>query len=258
MNKHIIIIVVAFIIFPSCEKVIDLDLSTVSPQLIIQGNIYDEPGPYTVQISKTVDFYESSTYPPVTGATVIISDNHGTVDTLVENNPGIYMTTKIVGAPDYTYTLTAIVNEISYTANSTMNDAINIDTVYVEDAVFGHGKQVTSKFTDPSGIENYYRFVEYINNVQQTDFHVTSDELYDGENVEYSISSTDNDYEISTGDSITIRLEPIDESVYDYFRTAGSGGSQSASPANPISNITNGALGYLSASSYRTYSIVVP
>ncbi|WP_158871926.1 DUF4249 domain-containing protein [Maribellus comscasis] len=259
MNKIIIYLGVAIlIIFSSCEKVIDLNLDSVSPQIAIQGNIYDQPGPYSVKISKTVDFYESSIYPPVAGALVIISDDHGVVDTLVEKSPGEYITTKIVGNPGYTYSLVVTVEEISYTATSTMNNAVYIDSVYIEDAVFGSGKQVTSKFTDPIDTENYYRFIEFINNVQQSDFHVTRDELYDGESVEYSISSTNNDYKIKTGDSITIRLESIDEGVYDYFRTAGSEGSQSASPDNPISNITNGALGYFSACSYRIYPIIVP
>jgi hypothetical protein len=42
-------------------------------------------------------------------------------------------------------------------------------------------------------------------------------------------------------------LQSIDKGVYDYFRTAGNDGNQSASPSNPISNIDNEALGYFNA-----------
>ena len=61
----------------SCEKVIDVDLSSVEPQIVIDGTITDQPGPYTVKISKTGDYFNPGAFPAVTGASVTISDNRG-------------------------------------------------------------------------------------------------------------------------------------------------------------------------------------
>jgi hypothetical protein len=66
-----------------------------------------------------------------------------------------------------------------------------------------------------------------------------------------------NDNKLKAGDEVTIWLESVDKYVYEYFRTEGSEGWQSASPANPTSNISNGALGYFNACSVRTISIIV-
>jgi|WetSurMetagenome_2_1015567.scaffolds.fasta_scaffold37702_4 hypothetical protein len=51
-------------------------------------------------------------------------------------------------------------------------------------------------------------------------------------------------------------LECMDKFVYEYFRTAASECGQSALPANPTSNISNGTLGYFTACSVRTISII--
>jgi hypothetical protein len=259
-NIIIFITVILSLCFSSCQKVIDIELNTSSSQIVIQGNINNQPGPYIVKISKTVDFDLSSSYPPVSGATVIISDNHGTIDTLVEPYPGTYVTTKILGIPGYTYSLVAIIGGISYSSVSVMPGPVEISSVYIENAIFGDSKQVTLSFNDPANIENYYRVIEYINGDLQTDFHVLSDELYDGDNIEYSIRSmgNDDDNKLEQGDTVTLWLLCIDKGVYDYFRTAGSDGTQSASPANPLSNIDNGALGYFNACYIKKASVVVP
>ena len=91
-----------FISFVSCEKVIQLDLKNSTPHVVIQGNIYDQPGPYVVQISSSVNFDASSTYPPVTGAKVVISDNLGQSEILTESLPGNYITSRLRGIPGRT------------------------------------------------------------------------------------------------------------------------------------------------------------
>ena len=253
-----IIFILAAIAFSSCQEVIDLGLGTVDAQLVIQGNIYDKPGPYYITLATTINFDEPSEYPPVSGATVIISDNHGVVDTLTEKAPGTYETSKITGISGYTYDLTVIIDETAYyTATSTMPDAVVVDSIYLEEAFWGNEEQLTISFRDTEGINNYYRVIEFINGELQTDFHVISDELYDGEKIEYAIMSMENDNGFKTGDSISIWLLCIDEGVYDYFRTAGGDMTQSASPANPASNISNDALGYFNASTVSSKSVVL-
>lgn len=255
MKKHIIYLILIIGVLTSCQEVIDLKLDTTESQLVIQGNIYDTPRPYYIKLSQTVDFDVPSNYPPVTGATVIISDNNGVTDTLTETEAGIYESSKIIGTIGYTYNLAVITDEITYTSTSTMPATVPIDSVYYEDAIFGDEKQLTFSFHDPKGIENYYRVIRFVNNVQQDGFSTITDNLNDGENTTYTYMSMSDD-DVNTGDTVTFRLVSIDGGVYEYFRTAGGDMSQSASPSNPISNIEGGALGYFNACSYSTSSVI--
>lgn len=261
MKKSKTIIFIAIILslcFSSCQKVIDLELNTSSSQIVIQGNIYDQTGPYTVKISKSVNFDEPNVYPAVTGAMVVISDNVGNSDTLTEASSGIYITSVLQGVPGRTYTLTVKADGQTYTASSTLPDAVEIDSIYTEKSRFGNEEQITIDFTDPANIDNYYRLIEFVNSTQQDQLYATSDKLYEGKKISYSFMSQDNDNKLETGDKVTIWLECVDKFAYEYFRTAGREGGQSASPANPTSNISNGALGYFNACSVRKISIVVP
>jgi hypothetical protein len=259
MKKHIILFAVACLGLSSCEKVINLDLGVTSPKLVIEGNIYNKPGPYVVTLSQTVDFDHSNACPPVTGAIVIIADNHGLKDTLTEKDPGTYVTSKIAGVPGYKYSLSVSVDKTTYTATSTMPAAVSIDSIFFEKFAFGNFDMVSIKFQDPASIKNFYRIVEYYNDIRKTDFNTLTDDVYNGMGIRYSIMADENNqFLFDSGDSITLWLESIDKGVYDYFRTAETNDidSQSATPANPLSNISNGALGYFNACSFTSKSIV--
>jgi hypothetical protein len=248
MNKVLSIIIVA-VGFTSCQKVIDLDLNSTASQLVIEGNIYNSEGPFEVQISKTVDFDESNEYPPVKNAMVIISDNHGTVDTLIDKlGNGIYSTQKIVGIPGYTYTLTINAEGKTYTSTSTMYDPVEIDSIYSEEAGMD-GKMISITFMDTPDVDNYFSIIQYKNSQFVEEFHATSDRLYKNKKITYNIlwSGPEDEDQLNKGDHLVVWLQSIDKGVYDYFRTAGNDGNQSASPSNPISNIDNEALGYFNA-----------
>jgi hypothetical protein len=98
----------------------------------------------------------------------------------------------------------------------------------------------------------------YVNGQLQTDegeLNLYSDELFDGKSIGLVQHST----VFQEDDIITIELQSIDKSAYNYFSTLESISGieiiQSASPANPISNFNNGALGYFSAYSYDRKTI---
>src|ERR1700744_3955404 len=94
----------------ACKKVIQVDLNNAAPQIVIVGNISDAPGPYRVQISSTVNFSASNTFPPVSGATVSITDSTiGQTEQLQESDPGVYLTHHVVGIHRHTYNLLVIV-----------------------------------------------------------------------------------------------------------------------------------------------------
>ncbi|MDD4922978.1 MAG: DUF4249 domain-containing protein [Bacteroidales bacterium] len=240
----------------SCEKVIDLDLNTSSSQMVIQGNIYDQAGPYTVRISKSVGFDEPSIYPAVTGAIVTISDNAGNAEVLSEDSAGVYVTDLLQGLPGRTYTLRVEADGQIFTATAAMPPAVEIDSLYSEKSDFGNFKQIAVDFYDPANTTNYYRLVDFINGKKQENIMVASDMASEGKKISGTLMYEED--ELKSGDTYTLWLECVDKGVYDYFRTAGTFNGHAASPSNPLSNISNGALGFFNVCSVRKKSIVLP
>ncbi len=251
------------LILTSCEKVIDVDLNDSSPQIVIEGNITDQTGPYTVKLSRSVNFDELNDFPPISVATVQISDDAGNSEILPETSPGTYTTVSIQGTPGRTYTLDVTIDEQTYTAVSTMPLPVAIDTLTIEEQSIGFGDKtsyVEARYIDPEGIDNYYRFVQLINNVKQKEIIIDKDWLQDGNTIRTSIEpDEEDDIKLKQGDEVIVFMQNIDEGVYEYYRTLDeSGGEFSASPTNPSSNFSGGVLGYFSAYAVTSKSIVVP
>ncbi|HEU4717829.1 MAG TPA: DUF4249 domain-containing protein [Bacteroidia bacterium] len=242
----------------SCQKVIDVDLNSKDPQIVIEGNITDQPGPYTVSITQTVNFSESNTFPPVTGATVNIADNVGNSETLTENSPGVYQTNSFQGVPGRTYTLTVITNGKTYTAQSTMPSAIPLDSLLLEpNQSIGSPYYIIPLFQDPAGKGNYYRCVETINHVRNNGIFLFDDQFSDGLiNGEPILDFTT---ELAHNDSVDVELQCLDKATYTYFFSLEQTlTGQTTAPANPVSNISNHALGYFSAHTVSRKSTVIP
>jgi Domain of unknown function (DUF4249) len=114
---------------PACKKVIDISLHNAAPQIVIVGNVTNFPYQDTVTITQTVDFSAANDFPPVTGATVTITDStNGVSNVLLEMAPGVYATTDFTGVPLHTYTLRVESGGQVYTASSTMPKAVPLST----------------------------------------------------------------------------------------------------------------------------------
>lgn len=259
---------ISFIIaFASCQKVITLDLKNAAAQVVIEGEITNAPPPYTVKVSTTSGFYDDATFNGVGGATVIISDNHGVVDTLQMMSTGIYQTTKIIGTQGYTYNLKVINNGVTYAAQSIMPFQVSLDTLKYAVSTgpgggIGGGKtyDMIPVFDDPAGIENFYRFKVIKNSKPDNTIYLESDEFTDGKRSQHALFGGAQSG-IKYGDSVTLVMHCMEKQVYDYFfslnQIAGQGPSASATPANPVSNISNKALGYFSANTIQTKQLII-
>lgn len=259
MKKFIFVsLTIASFALTSCQKVIDIDLNSKDPQIVIEGNISDQPGPYVVHITQTVNFSESNIFPAVTGAIVTITDNLNNAETLTEMSPGVYQTSTLQGVPGRTYHLTVIANNKTYTAESTMPALVTLDSLLLEpNTSFGPAYYIIPLFQDPPGTGNRYRCIETINHERVKDNFLYDDVLSDGlMNGQPILNFTDS---LASGDSVAVELQTLDKPIYLYFfsleqTTSG----QTGAPANPTSNISNGALGYFSAHTSRTKIAVIP
>ncbi len=231
--------------------------------MVIEGSISDEPGPYTVKLSRTVNFSDANTYPPVTGALVIISDNTGVTDTLSETVSGLYQTHHISGTPGNTYTLKVITEDKKYDAVSTMPNKVNLDSIqfdlFKDPDETGITFAVVPLFFDPVVFGNNYRFFFSANGKADKSYQVTNDNIGNGRINQQPFFS--DDVKFHEGDTVRVTMLCIDVNTYNYYFTLSqiseSGPGNGAAPSNPPNNITgNNALGIFSAYTTQTKTAI--
>jgi len=247
----------------SCEKVIDVKTNNSAPQLVVEGNISNTPGPYTIKLSTSVDYDQTNSFPAVQNAVVKISDDKGNSETLKETTPGIYQTATLNGTVGTTYTLhIKTTDNKEYTASSTMPAVVPLDDVKIQHSTFKSSDEDTLEavvyFTDPKGLGNNYRFIQYINSVASKAINITNDKYFDGNATNFSLFRKDKEY-IKKGDSISVEMRCIDKANYDYFNSLENivDRPDNPAPANPVSSITGGALGYFCAYSVSQKGLIV-
>jgi hypothetical protein len=260
--KNIFFALIFAIFLTSCTEEIKIDLNSSNPALVVEAKITNEAGPYTVKLSKSVNYDAPNTFPAATGATVIISDDAGNRDTLTEGTGGIYTTKKIQGIEGRTYNLFIKDGEKEYTAASKMENMVTLDSIYSLSFGGGPGPGGPGKdsnllvfniFQDPAAVKNYYRIQQYIKKPSETDYTrqtgiVALDDLQTNGNmilIPYFGQS-----DVRKNDSVIMELQTLNKAAYDYLNTLSNingGGFSSGTPANPTSNISGGAMGYFSA-----------
>jgi len=261
-----VFLIMSTFIFYSCEEIIEIDLNSADPKIVIEGSVTAQPGPYTVTITKTTDYYNPGSYPTVSGAVVSIADSNGFFEELVETATGIYQTDSLQGTPGRTYTLTVTVEGQTYSAVSSMPQATEIDSLFYEENEEGvrprdkKGYALTVKFTDKPGVEDFKRVKIYRNGNLQDGYFLYNGRLSDGNEIEFDRIHT----AFELDDFVFVELLSIDEATYEYYSTVGnaiasSGGNkiQTKIHANPISNLSGGALGYFGAFTVRSDSVQI-
>ncbi len=257
---HKILFAAAVTLLSSCTKVIDVDLNSKEPQIVIEGKIDNRATIDTVLITNTVNFSESNSFPAVSGATVSITDDLGATEVLTEVIPGKYIIKSMQGVPGRKYILSVFVNNKTYKAESTMPMPVNMDSLIVQkNAGFGGDAiQILPVFLDPAGKVNFYRFKEYINGKRVDANFLYNDRLRDGLPNARALRSFGVDDEIKIGDKIWVEMYCIDEANYKYFYSLNQNtNGQTAAPANPVTNWSNGALGYFSAHTLQVKTVTI-
>lgn len=251
--RPLLLVLLTALTVPACKKVIQVDLHSVAPQLVIEGDVTNGPAPYYVHISRTVDFSAANDFPPVTNAVVRLTDTtNGISDSMIQTSPGLYKSVEVGGVQHHTYMLQVSVDGKQYMALSTMPGIVHLDSVtFAQNIGFDNKLEINAvaAFQDPPGPGNYYQFTESLDGRVIPDIFVFEDRLSDGRYISYPLYN-DSSY-LQPGDTLTVTMNCIDKNNYNYFfqlmNVAGNNNFQSATPTNPISNLSNGALGYFSA-----------
>jgi hypothetical protein len=257
--------VLLFVILSSCEKVVDLDLRDDTGELVIEAAINDQTGVQTIKLSENVSFSNTNSYPPVTGAVVNVSDNSGNNYVFTESTAGIYTSNAIAGVSGQTYQLSVVTKDGTFKANSTMPDLVKLDSLTSREDIFESDEDnriISVHYQDPAGDSNHYRFVVHINDVLVKRVLVNDDQFSEGRNVTLDLEFDDDDIKVAPGDKVTVEMQCIDKPVFTYWFSLASqqtsdGPGGSVTPSNPPTNISPKALGYFSAHTTETKTIMI-
>lgn len=261
MKKAILsIIFLISLIFTSCEEVVDVDLQTASPKLVIEAAINWRKGTsgaqQTIKLTTTSGYFEDE-IPLVSGAVVYIKNSAKQQFNFTEvPGTGRYVCNNFKPVTGGTYTLTVISDGNTYTASETLKSITPITNITQNDAGELAGIIVRAFYNDPADVDNYYLYRYVYSNKVTSTYYVDEDKFYQG-NQFFSVSD---DEDLKAGDEIEITHYGITKQYYSYMNIlvniSGSsvGGPFQTPPATVRGNIINTTnksdypLGYFSLS----------
>jgi hypothetical protein len=265
MKKIYLLLLLIFSI--SCEDVIQVEIDSAEPQIVIEAHITNSLNNNFVKITESTEFYNPNTYKTISNAQVVIKENDKTEYLLEEISPGKYQHNQLVTNPGNKYSISIRVKEKLYSAESYTPIGLKIDSVnyQIKDRPFNKEKylELHVYFQDNPNQQDFARFVIYKNGEKIKKIFIYNDRLTNGNYINYFFFDF-NDESFRLGDKIFVEMQSINSQTYKYFRTLknatakqAKGPFGSAAPANPTSNWNNNALGYFSTFTVSTSSIVL-
>lgn len=121
-----------FIIGFACEDQINPTLEEAPPIVVVDAWINNLDEPQTIRLTNSQSYFDNTTPPAISGATVSIEDSEGRIYNFLEQTDGSYQwapAMETFGAVGLDFTLTIMIGGTTYTANSSMNRVPVIDSV---------------------------------------------------------------------------------------------------------------------------------
>lgn len=266
-----ILIVTMTLCLTSCEDVINVDLDTEAPRLVIDASIdwikNTAGNEQKIKLSTTTAYY-SPTFPTVSGAAIFVTNSANTIFNFIENaGTGEYICTNFQPVIDETYTLTIVLNGETYTATEKLIGAPNMenDVIQNNNAGFGGDEvEVITHFQDDGTKDNNYLYSFKSSRVAFPEYEVEDDENDQGNRMTMYYSNED----LKPGDIINIKLYGISKRYSEYFSKIllASGGNASPFPTIPTAvrgniinqtNTKNFAFGYFRLSEIDAKDYVI-
>jgi len=245
--KKIIYIAIFTLFAFSCEDVIDLEVPTSEPKLVIDASINwlkGSPGnEQEIKLTLSAPYFDSE-IPPANGANVIVTDtNNNSFQFVEDGNSGVYKNNTFLPVLNSIYNLTINYNGEIYIATETLKSVAEID--YVEQnnngGFSGEETELKAFYTDPEDEENYY-FFEFISDIPVIpSLEVYKDEFVNGNQIFGFYTEED----LESGDIVTIRNYGISRRFYDFMfillqqNSEDGGGPFEIQPATVRGNCSN-------------------
>jgi len=267
---HYVLILFVVFIFSKCEKVIDVDVPSIEPKLIIDAAFevnFDET-PVTantvVKLRLSADYFDTE-LPIVTNATVYVTNlNSNSVINFNDINlDGNYVPdVSFIPEDDIPYELTIIYNGETFKGEATKVKSTPFTNVVQGDETLFSGKETEVKvnFTDDANANNFYLF-DFTNSL----FLAIEDRFFNGSDYNFSFFYGEDDIELPA--TVNIKISGITEQYFTYFRVLidqsgqNAGGPFETIPASLVGNMVNTTnpnefpLGYFHISETDTFTL---
>ena len=220
-------ILMAILSLSSCTDVIELEVPTEAPRLVIEASINWEKetvgNNQGIKLSKSTPYFDTNGTEPVLGASVkITNDTNGADFIFTDNSDGTYSTDSFVPILNNSYTLEVINEGETYIAQENLIAVPSILSVYQStDYFFQDLLEVNFEFLDPKDEVNYY-FIKF---QEQADVLPTlstlKDEFINGNLITISNERRENEdinqEPYAPGDLVDMELYGISKEYYDYM-----------------------------------------
>ena len=270
MNKHISIIITVALLTVSCTEKINLKLDTTYTRLVVDGHIRSDTGIYSINLTKSSDYFSNVPAPRVVNATVSLTDGTNTFP-MTETEPGVsgvYNTDPKFGGTigkDYLLNITlpeVIAGTNQYSASSQLIGVTKLDsvkTVFRPDIGKDGHWLVKLYAQDPPGRKNYYMINLYRNSKIWTDtitkLSVSDNQFFAGNYIDgidvFFINNSHKWETLFPGDTIMMELSAITKEYFDFINQVKQAGFSipifSGPPANVEGNVSNNGVGFFAA-----------
>jgi hypothetical protein len=275
MKQHtILFLVLSTLLFSACQEVIEIDLNSSNPAVVVEGNI--ALGKKAIlQLSYTSNYFNTETARKIENATVTLTNSKGESEQLTHSGNGRYIGEKLVGEANSTYQLNVKLADDEINGETSIPSKIELlGVTFTESSMDRPSRpggdnngtpsksyQMQLSFTDDPEQENYYLFK--ISNSQRQFFNrnaMTTDQLLPQTGViNYSPMMS----QFHALDTVSITIYSMDKKNYAFYNQlsdiSGGGMAGMSTPYNPESNMGYNVLGYFSAwSVIDTTFIFVP
>ncbi|MBT29419.1 MAG: hypothetical protein CMO01_07120 [Thalassobius sp.] len=243
------------LLLSSCEEIVNPDLITADPVVVIDAIVSNTESKNYVILSKTSAFNAQGSTPKISGANVTLTYSNETVN-YTESDSGKYIPNQDISTSLLSgqYRLEMEVENNLYAAEGILPTFILLDSITVsrreEDPSFDDGYYPIIHFTDPPNEINYYMWEIYLNSefISSDDIILNDDEAFEGRSVAYELPFSIALEDVNVGDTLKVYNYSISSDAYDYYNglllLVGSGSPAQAIPDNPVSNIEGGGLGF--------------
>lgn len=256
-----------FLPFISCEEVVNPELVSADPVLVIDGILSNFENRNEIILSKTAPFNSPDPNPFVQGAEVRVN-YQGNETNLSEIEKGKFSTDMFrqieVGE---VVELNVVVENKVYEARAEMPEKLVLDSVTVirreEDLSFDDGYYPVAHFTENGNSTNFYMWEIYLNGefISNDDIILSNDENLNGRQVSFELPYSILLDSAEVGDTLTLFNYSLTESAFDYYNgllsLAASGSPAQAVPDNPITNVRGGALGFFNVCQIDTAKVIL-
>ena len=232
----LIVLIIASFTVISCEEVIDVELDTTTPRLVIDASIKWQKGTngnnQKIKLTTSTDFY-TETIPVATGATVTVTNiTLGTPETyfFTENGrTGEYICNNFAPIINNNYALKIVYKGETYTSTSQfMATPEIVKTEQIQKPGFGGDAiyEIKFYFQDNAAENNFYLAGAKNSNIVFPEYAVLSDEFTQG-NLMFAVYQD----ELKKGDLVDYTLQGITEKYNNYMnKLVNLAGSDSGSP----------------------------